>query len=352
MKKVLMAAGGTGGHIYPAISVAERLREKEVEVIFAGSKYRMEKKIVPQHKFPFFAFPIARLSSIKGFFLFMISILKAVRLLKRERVDVVFGWGNYTMVPFLIAALICRKPYYLHEQNVDLGAANKLFYRFSTKIFLSFDKTFDTLPIKYADKFKIVGNPIRKEFYEVNYQGAREKLEISEEERVVLVFGGSLGAKNLNDAVIGKIEQIEKSGVKFYFVVGRQLYDEVMKKIPTILKNVKIFDYISEMYTYMAAADLIMCRSGASTISELIVLDKPSILIPYDFVGQVQNAEVVAKQGAAYIYKNSEVNEAIDKALSIVLNPAVLKVMEKSLKELKHTDVVDKIIENLNIWRA
>ncbi|MCX5774493.1 MAG: undecaprenyldiphospho-muramoylpentapeptide beta-N-acetylglucosaminyltransferase [Fusobacteria bacterium] len=352
MKKVLMAAGGTGGHIYPAISVAERLREKEVEVIFAGSKYRMEKKIVPQHKFPFFAFPIARLSNVKGIFLFLISIINAIRLLKRERVDIVFGWGNYTTVPFLVAALICRKPFYLHEQNVELGSANKFFYRYSSKIFLSFNKTFDTLPIKYSEKYQVVGNPIRKEFYDVTYSKCRAMLNIAPEEKMILVFGGSLGAKKLNDAIIEKLKEIENSGVKFYFVVGRQLYDEVKKKIPSEIKNVKIFDYISEMYSYMAAADLIMCRSGASTVSELIVLEKPSILIPHDFVGQVQNAEVVAKVGAAYIYRNSEVKNGIDKALSIVQNPSLLRMMEKNLRELQHENVVGKIAENLNIWRT
>jgi len=352
MKKILMAAGGTGGHIYPAISVAERLREKEIEMIFAGSKYRMEKKIIPQHKFPFFAFPIARLSSMKGFVLFFISIFKAVRLIRKERVDIVFGWGNYTMVPFLIAAMACKKPFYLHEQNVELGSANKFFYRFSKKIFLSFDTTFDMLPIQFSEKLKVVGNPIRKEFYEVTYESSREQLNIPLDEKVILVFGGSLGAKNLNDAVIEKLEVIEKSGVKFYFVVGRQLYDEVVKKIPSSIQNVKVFDYISEMYIYMAAADLIMCRSGASTISELIVLDKPSVLIPHDAVGQVQNAEVLAKVSSAYIYRNGEVKAGIDKALSIVQNDAVLKMMQRNLKELKHEDVVDKIVENLDVWRV
>ena len=165
MKKVVFTTGGTGGHIYPALSIARKLREKDTEVLFIGTKHRMEKELVPNENFKFIGLDVLPLRSIISFFKMAGAIFKAIGILRKEKPTEIIGFGNYITIPVLVAAIVLRIPYYLQEQNCTMGQANKYFYKMAKKVFIAFENTLPNIPEKYRSKFVVTGNPLREEFY-------------------------------------------------------------------------------------------------------------------------------------------------------------------------------------------
>ena len=353
-KKVILTTGGTGGHIYPALSVAEELKERDVDVIFVGSNYRMEKDLVPTHDIKFIGLNIKPPKNIKTIFTFVLNIFKGIYIILREKPDAIIGFGNYISVPLVLGGIILRKDVYLQEQNAGLGGVNKLFYPMVKKLFLAFDKTYDDIPMKYQHKLIISGNPLRREILTINIEEEKEKLKIQSDERVLTVTGGSLGAKAINDAMLEQWDKIfENKKLRLYWATGQDNYDEISKK----LTKIKIIDtvkpYFNNLINIMAASDLIICRAGALTISELIYLEKPSLVIPYSSkkVGQYSNAEILAENNSAIIYNNRESNDAIEKALSLINDNGKLRKMTSQIKNLKEENSTKKLVDNLDIWR-
>ncbi|OQY10594.1 MAG: undecaprenyldiphospho-muramoylpentapeptide beta-N-acetylglucosaminyltransferase [Fusobacteriia bacterium 4572_132] len=353
MKKVIITTGGTGGHIYPALTIAKELREKEVEVVFVGTDYRMEKDIVPENNFKYIGLKIRPFRSVGALWLLLKAIIKSLKIIKKENPDAIIGFGNYITVPLLVAGILKKKDIYLQEQNVRMGMANKLFYKFSKKIFLSFEKTFNEIPLKYTDKAILTGNPIRKEFHILNKKEEREKLKFGKDEKMLLILGGSLGAKNINEVVTQNWEKILKeSKIRIYWGTGNKHYKEINEKILKRKQNDVIKPYFENIGEVMAASDLMIGRAGASVISELIELQKPAILIPYDFVGQMANAKVLAKNGSAKVYNNENINQALKDAIELIKDDEQLKEMRISLSRMKKGNAKDKIIKELEIWRT
>lgn len=356
MKKIIITTGGTGGHIYPALAVGNKLKDKGMEVIFVGSSVRMEKDIVPEEGFTFIGLPVYPFSRFKKIHSNIKSFFKAFKIVIKEKPDVVIGFGNYISIPILLAATVMRKKIYLQEQNADLGLANKLFYKFSKKCFLAFDSTYEEISIKDQKKFLVVGNPLREEIYSMNKQKEREKLKIGKNEKVLLITGGSLGAKPINEAVIKKLKEIFKNKeLRIYWATGETNFNEINEKLKDY--QIKMSDiikpYFNNMINIMAAADLVIARAGALTISELIELEKPSILIPYNSikVGQYQNAKILFENEAALIYSDDKAEIAVEKALEIITDDEELYKMSRRAKNLKKENTAEKIIENLDIWR-
>jgi len=353
-KKVILTTGGTGGHIYPALSVAQELKERDVDVIFVGSNHRMEKDLVPTHDIKFIGLNIKPPKSIKNIFTFILSIFKGIYITYKEKPDAIIGFGNYISVPMIIGGILLRKKIYLQEQNAGLGGANKFFYPKAKKLFLAFDKTYDDIPMKYQDKLVICGNPLRKEILTINIEEEKEKLKIQPDERVLTVTGGSLGAKAINDAMLEQWDKIfENKKLRLYWATGKDNYDEISKK----LSKIKIIDtvkpYFNNLINIMAASDLILCRAGALTISELIYLEKPSLVIPYSSkkVGQYSNAEILSENGSAIIYNNREAVDAIERALALINDNKALRKMSSKIKNLKEENPTKKLVDNLDIWR-
>lgn len=352
MRKVLISTGGTGGHIYPALALANKLKERDVEVVFVGTKYRMEKEIVPKYGFKFIGLSVKPIKSLGAVYKFFKSILKSIKIILEEKPDVVIGFGNYISVSVLIAAILTRKNFYLHEQNVKMGFANKIFYRFSKKTFLAFQKTFENLPIKYHSKLLVTGNPLREEFYRVKKIEEREKLKFEENEKMLLIVGGSLGASSINKEILKNWDKISKEkNIRIYWATGKAHFEEISNQLKRLKKNDIVKPYFENMAYLMSAADLVLCRSGALTVSELMELQKPSIMIPYNFVGQYENAELVKEIGAALIYSNDKLEEAVNKAIEILKGEKTLKEMEDSLRIYKKREASSIIIEELDIWR-
>lgn len=341
MKKILITTGGTGGHIYPALAIADELK-KNNEIIFVGTKHRMEKDILPAAGYKFYGLDVLPLKKITSIIKLFFAILEAIRIIKTEKIDYVIGFGNYISIPSLVAAKILGIKIYLQEQNVSMGLANKWMYPYAEKIFLAFPETLNSINLKYKNKFVITGNPIRKEFYEINRNIAREKLNILENKKVITIMGGSLGAKNINEAILNKYQNIKEKDIILFWSTGKELYKDIVSRVEKH-ENIKIYPYFEDSYNIMSASDLIFCRAGASTISEIIELEKPSILIPYNFVGQKENAEILEIINSAKVYSNEEVENAIDEALRLVKDEDRLNFMKEGIKKIKPGNAIENI---------
>ena len=354
MKKVILTTGGTGGHIYPALSVAEALRKKGVEVLFVGTSIRMEKDIVPKAGFKFIGLNIAPPRTLKNIFGYIRGVFQGIALVFKEKPDAIIGFGNYISIPVLVGGVLFGKKIYLQEQNANLGGTNKLFYRFAKKIFLAFEKTYDDIPMKYQAKCLVTGNPLREEIYSIKGQKEREKLKVEPNEKILLITGGSLGAKEINDAVLKNWDRIlEDKNIRLYWATGEKNYDEISKSIGRAKIQDTVRPYFENMINIIAAADLVVCRAGALTISEIIQLEKPAVVIPYNSikVGQYANGKLLKDVGAALMYKNSEANLAIEKAFELLENKNELDIMKINIRNLKQENAAEKIIESLDIWR-
>ena len=353
MRKVILTTGGTGGHIYPALAVADRLKLKGVEAVFVGSTERMEHEIVPESGHRFIGLDISVPKGFKNIMKYIKAIRGAYKIIKQEKPEAIIGFGNYISVPTIIAAILLRKKIYLQEQNVNIGSANKLFYRMAKMTFLAFDKTYDDIPIKSQDNFKVTGNPLRIGIEGLRYATEREKLGIGPNEKVLLITGGSLGAQDINNTVMKYWEKIcADENLRIFWATGNN-FEQLKKVKKTKKENDRIEPYFNDMLNIMAAADLVVCRAGALTISELIELEKPSIIIPYGSikVGQYENAKVLKDYNAAYVYTKEELDEAIKKAFEVIRNDAKLKKMRIRLKPLKKPNAAEEIIATLDIWR-
>lgn len=354
MKKVILTTGGTGGHIYPALSVAQGLKDRGVEVVFVGTSIRMEKDIVPKAGFRFIGLNIAPPRNLRNMFGYIKGLFQGFKIVRKEKPDAIIGFGNYISVPVVLAGILMGKKVYLQEQNANMGGTNKFFYRFVKKTFLAFDKTYDDIPIKYQKKVMVTGNPLREEIYSVDPNEEREKIKTEPDEKILLITGGSLGAKELNDGVLKNWERfIENRNIRLYWATGEKNYDEIVKKIERCKMQDIIRPYFDNMINIMAAADLVICRAGALTISEIIELGKPSIIVPYSSikVGQYANAMLLKDAGAALMYKNSESGQAVEKAFELLENQNELDSMKINIRNLKKDNPAGKIIETLDIWR-
>ena len=353
MRKVILTTGGTGGHIYPALAVADRLKLKGVEAVFVGSTERMEHEIVPESGHRFIGLDISVPKGFKNIRKYLKAIRGAYKIIKEEKPEAIIGFGNYISVPTIIAAILLRKKIYLQEQNVNIGSANRLFYKMAKMTFLAFDKTYDDIPIKSQDRFKVTGNPLRIGIEDLRYATERQKLGVGPNEKVLLITGGSLGAQDINNAIMKYWEKIcAEKNLRVYWATGNN-FAELKKVLKTKKENDRIEPYFNDMLNIMAAADLVICRAGALTISELIELEKPSIIIPYGSikVGQYENAKVLKDYNAAYVYTKDELDEAIKKALEVIRNDEKLKKMRIRLKPLRKPNAAEEIIAYLDIWR-
>jgi len=353
MKKIILTAGGTGGHIYPALAVAEELKKKKIDLIFIGTSHRMERDIIPNSGYKFIGLDVLPIRNFRSIIKILRAIKKTISILRKEKPDAVIGFGNYISIPTLASAIILKIPIYLQEQNVTLGLANKIFYRFCKKMFLAFDLTYNELPLKYQSKLQVTGNPLRKEFYTLDHYNERKKIKLDDHEKMILVMGGSLGARSINEALIKEWDSfLKEKNTRIYWATGDKNYEEVMSKLSKYKLTDQIKPYFKNMANIMCAADLVLCRSGALTISELIELEKPSILIPYQIreVGQFENTKILSQNKASFIYKDGEAENAVRMALELVKNEYELKEMKASLKRIKKGNSAEKIVNALEIW--
>ncbi len=354
--KVVFAGGGTGGHINPAISVANYIKSKEenFEALFIGTKRGLETRLVPNAGYNIEYIDICgfdRKNMIKNIAVVK-KLIKAdhdcVKLMKEFKPDAVVCTGGYVSGPVALAAHKLGIPSLIHEQNVYPGLTVKGAEKYVNYVAVSFPETVNHM--KMPEKCVVTGNPIRAELLKTDYVSARKKLGLSDKP-FVLVFGGSLGAEKLNNAMIDVIKKIGKdTSIQLLFGTGDRNYEKVQSALKGVgySECIKVVPYINNMSVAMAAADLVISRSGAITLSEIAALGKASVLVPSPNVvrnHQEQNAREFERIGGAAVVLDSELSGDLmyEKIMSMTADRDMLKKMSENVKKLAKVDALEEI---------
>ncbi len=317
--RVIMTGGGTGGHIYPAIAIAEEIKKRhpDAEIIFAGTTHGMEKDIVPANGYELRYITVSgldRRNPLKNFKTakdLMKGMAESKKLMKECKPDVVIGTGGYVCGPVVRAAAQTGIRSFIHEQNAFPGLTNKLLSKKVETVFTAFE---EAVPYFKTKKPVItVGNPVRSAFAKTSRDEARKALGLSEDEFVVLSFGGSLGAQTINDQMQDAVRRFAgKDGIRIIFATGKRYYDRITGSAENIPQNVTYMRYIDDMPIYLAACDLAVTRAGALTVSEIMACGRASIMIPSPNVTanhQYYNAKSVADKNAAILIEEKNLAE-------------------------------------------
>lgn len=314
--RAIISGGGTGGHIFPAIAIANAIKQKDpkAEILFVGAIGRMEMEKVPQAGYRIEGLPIMgiqrrlTLQNLKVPFKVIASLLKARSIIKNFKPDIAIGVGGYASGPLLRMASLAGIPTVIQEQNSYPGVTNKILAKKAQKICVAYDKMENFFP---ADKIVITGNPVRQEVW--NIQGKRERAMVhfglNANKPVVLIIGGSLGARTINQSIEKHAAAIVQTGAQLLWQTGKNFQSSKHHDTSTI----KIHTFIKEMDLAYASADIIISRAGAMSISELCLIKKPCILVPSPNVAedhQTKNAMALVNKNAAILIRDAE---AIDK---------------------------------------
>jgi UDP-N-acetylglucosamine--N-acetylmuramyl-(pentapeptide) pyrophosphoryl-undecaprenol N-acetylglucosamine transferase len=365
--KFLIAGGGTSGHINPALAIADEIKNSwpESEIIFCGTKSGLESEMIPRAGFRFQPIEARGLptrinkNTIPAVKAFFTGRRQCRKLIRDFRPDAVIGTGGYVCSPLISAAAQLGIPSLLHEQNAFPGRSNRLMARACQMVCISFagtEKYFGTkAPVV------LTGNPVRSEFFSLTRAQAREKLKVSGNEKLVLVMGGSLGARTLNNAVLGLNSIPEwsdyiKTTSEFRLVLaaGRQHFEKVTDDISRDKPffNLEIKEYIYDAPLWMAAADLIIARSGAMTCAELAALGRASILIPYPYAAgdhQTFNAKSLSDCGAAVMQPDKDCTPSwlASELIRLLSDSDRLAGMGEAARKIAMPDAAEKIISGL-----
>ena len=363
--RVIIAAAGTGGHIYPGITIANKIKqeEKDSKIIFLGTTRGLENDLVPRAGYSLktiSAYGLSKqisISNTKKLLKTFKGFIEANRIVKEFKPDIIIGTGGYICGAAAIAASINNVPFVLHESNAFPGKAVKFTAKKAKAVMVSFEEAISR--IKNCKNVFYTGTPvkIKKQEYGIN-----EKLSIirnmglSETKPIVLVFGGSQGAKKINETLIGIIEKSINKKYQIYWATGPKQYDNIKLELESKkininnIPNCKVVPYIYNMEELENVSDLIVARSGAMTITEIANLAKPSILIPIPNVSgdhQMYNAKVLEKIGAAKIIKNQDLTSGVLHNIieDIVLNKSKCLEMGKNAYKIATLNVEDKIYD-------
>lgn len=355
--RFIITGGGTGGHIYPAIAVANTIKEKHpnAEILFVGAQGKMEMQKVPEAGYEIIGLWISgiqrRFTLDNVFFPIKVimSFLKAKKIVKDFRPDVVIGFGGYASGPIMMAANNMGVPAIIQEQNSYAGLANKRMSKKAKKVCVAYEGM-----EKYfkASKIVLTGNPVRKDIIHVEKRRdeALKHYGFDADKKTILVLGGSLGARTINNAIIKNIDKILETDVQLIWQTGRFYYDEMNAKLTgKNLKNVRISAFINEMEFAYAAADTVLSRAGALSISELCLAKKAVILVPSPNVAedhQTKNAMALVKLDAAKLVKDREaVEKLVDQALAMVYNEKLCHFMSYNISKLGMPNAANNIVK-------
>ena len=358
--RIIISGGGTGGHIFPAVSIANAIKElrPDTDILFVGAEGRMEMHRVPAAGYPIKGLPVAgfdRKNLLKNIPV-LIKLFKSQRLARKIVKDfgphAAVGVGGYASGPTLKVAGSMGIPTLLQEQNSYAGVTNKLLAKDAKKICVAYEgmeRFFD------KDKIILTGNPVRQGLR--NHQTTREEaiasFGLDPNKRTVLILGGSLGARTINQCLMNHLDKVKASGVQFIWQTGKIYIDEARAAVAQAgeLPMLHVTDFISDMATAYSAADLVISRAGAGSISEFCLLQKPVILVPSPNVSedhQTKNALALVNKNAALYVKDAEANDQLlDKAIDAVNQPELLKNLSKNIAELAFTDSANVIAKEV-----
>lgn len=325
--RVIISAGGTGGHIYPALAIINKIKEEEPnsEFLYIGTTNRMEKDLVPSLGYRYEALEVTgfkrklSLDNIKTVTNFLGAIKKAKIIIKDFNPDIVIGCGGYVTAPVIYAAKKLGKKTFIHEQNSVVGLANKFLSKYTDKVGVSFESTIKDFT---EGKAVLTGNPCSEKALSIK-KVKKETLDIDKDKKLVLIVMGSLGSRTINDKIMSFINKFKNKNYSVIFVTGTTYYEKIKNvKVPS---NVKILPFIYEMPGVMKVTDLMVTRAGASTMSEITALEVPSIFIP-----------------SPYVTNNHQYKNAMD----LVENNAGIMLEEKDLTDTSLIELIDKTIND------
>ncbi len=354
--KLLLTGGGTGGHVYPALATLEALERRVVlSVLYVGTSRGIEAQLVRQKQLPYRSIWIAgfhRRWSWQNLLFplkLLVSLWQSWWILRQFRPDVAVGTGGYVTGPILWLAARMGIPVVLEEQDVYPGITTRLLARSARKICLAFDGARQFLNDE-SEKIVVTGNPVRRQLISVSPEEARRYWGIPQNAPVVLVFGGSQGARAINQAVQQCLNGWLQNGIYVIWQTGQREYQQVQQTIGTVPDTVHLLPYIDDMAMAYQAADIVVCRAGAITIAELALVQKAAVLIPYPFAAgnhQRKNALFVSEKGAALtIEQNETLASELDAAVQQLLaDPSRRQAMQQAWKELARPDAADKIAD-------
>ena len=358
--RIIISGGGTGGHIFPAVSIANAIKElcPDTEILFVGAEGRMEMHRVPAAGYPIKGLPVAgfdRKNLLKNIPV-LIKLFKSQRLarkiVKEFQPHAAVGVGGYASGPTLKVAGSMGVPTLLQEQNSYAGVTNKLLAKQAKKICVAYEgmeRFFD------KDKIILTGNPVRQGL--LNHSKTREEaiatFGLDPSKQTILILGGSLGARTINQCLMENLDKVKSSGIQFIWQTGKIYIEEAKAAVAKAreLPMLHVTDFISDMATAYCAADLVISRAGAGSISEFCLLQKPVILVPSPNVAedhQTKNALALVNKNAALYVKDMEAKELLlDKAIEAVKQPELLKNLSKNITELAFTDSANIIAKEV-----
>lgn len=319
LERVILTTGGTGGHIFPALAVADALKAENpnIRILFVGGLYGIEKELVPAHGIEFVGLPVRGIlgkgiKAVGAVCAMLRALVKARTIVKKFRPQAVIGFGGYAAVSAVTAARLCGVPCAVHEQNSVAGMANRLLGNVVQRVFLSFP---DKKQFFDARKTMLTGNPVRQDiFAQGNNTNAKETATpATGTQRHLLVMGGSLGARAINDAVLAAAPALCAAGVEIIHQTGKADFERVQAAYKQLNAPVQTRAFIDNMAEIYAWADIALCRSGASSVFELAAAEVPAIFVPFPHAThnhQHHNAAYLAEQGAALLVEQQELTAA------------------------------------------
>lgn len=357
--KVIISGGGTGGHIFPAISIANTLKKRfpDIDILFVGAEDRMEMSKVPAAGYPIVGLPVKGFDrahlfkNIEVVRCLLKSLSRAKKTLRDFRPDIAVGVGGYASGPTLWMASSLGIPTLIQEQNSYAGVTNKLLAKKAGRICVAYEGMEKFFP---KEKIVITGNPVRQDLEEAS--GKREEalrfFGLSPEKKTLLVVGGSLGARTINHSIQGDLDKLFASGIQVIWQTGRYYQEEALTHLKAY-RGMAIWcsDFITRMDYAYAASDLVISRAGAGSISELCILKKPVILVPSPNVAedhQAKNAMALVNQNAALMIKDNEAKEKlVDTALSLIQDDARLVSLSENIHKMAHFHSAEQIVDEI-----
>ena len=360
--KVIISGGGTGGHIYPGISLACEIKDRDIknDILFVGTERGLESKLIPREGFKIVKIKAQGIKrkicfeNLTAIVIFLISLFQSYNIIKKYKPDIVIGTGGYVSGSVVLMATILGVPTFVHEQNVIPGITNKFLSRITRATFLSFNQSKEY----FSNKAKMIftGNPICFKNIKQNIDREYKKFNLDSLKKTILVLGGSKGAASINRAVLQGIDltkDVIKNNWQVLLISGQDDYDNIMKMVGEDHKIFSIESYLYDIEKAYSLADLVICRAGATTLAEIGAYGLPAILIPYPYATQNHqevNARIFTREGAAILILEKDLS---DKKLAQVLLDILkdknrLEMMARKSRELGNKNSAKKIVDYIS----
>ncbi|MDO5568974.1 MAG: undecaprenyldiphospho-muramoylpentapeptide beta-N-acetylglucosaminyltransferase [bacterium] len=348
--KVIISAGGTGGHIYPVLAIMDKIQEmeKDSQFLYVGTHNRMESEVIPKMGIKYETLVVTGFKrkittyNFKSIYYFFSAIKKSKKIIKEFKPDIVVGAGGYVTAPIIYAAKKLGVKTFIHEQNSVVGLSNKFLSKYASAIGVSFKNTVSVFP---KEKVYYTGNPCSEKALKIP-SAKKSDYGLSKNKKLVLIVMGSLGSKSINKVMMETLPKFDKKKYEVIYVTGKNYYNEVKKvKIPS---NVLIFPFIPNITSLMKITDLMISRAGASTISEITSLEIPTIFIPSPYVPsnhQYLNALDLVNQQAGFLLEEKDLtsDKLIKDIDSIINDNSLLETTKKNLSQISIKDSSTKI---------